>query len=933
VGDLATVKDSDMEYRPNPDELLARVQADEVRQARGNLKVFFGATAGVGKTYAMLEAALEKRAEGIDVVVGYVETHGRVETETLLGTPTLRGMLPVLPRRQVEYRGTTLHEFDLDAALARRPALILVDELAHTNAPGSRHPKRWQDVEELLSAGISVYTTVNVQHIESLNDVVAQITGVVVRETVPDRIIEQADEVELIDLPPDDLLQRLKEGKVYVPHQAERAAHNFFRKGNLIALRELALRRTAERVDAQMRGYMRDHAIPQTWPTAERILVCVGPGPLGDRLVRAARRMAAGLRAEWVVVTVEVPGSPRLSEADRDRIVHTLRLAEQLGAESHTLSGPKVSEVILDYARTRNVSKIVVGKPARPRWREILFGSTVDELVRQSGEIDVYVITGDHGTPKPSAHMLMIERTSERSQYAKGILVVAQCTALAWLMFPSFALANLIMVYFLGVVVVAARFGRGPSIVATILSVAAFDVFFVPPYFTFAVADAEYLITFAVMLVVGLVISTLTVRLQQQATFARLREQRITALYTMSREFASTRGIKKVLRAAVQNINQTFDSQVVILLPNAAGRLQPWGDVAGWWGEGVSDRTVFAPDTHDQAVAQWVYDHGQLAGMGTDTLAGARALYLPLIASRGTIGVLGVRPSEAHRFLAPEQLHLLETFANQAALALERVRLTEEAQRAQIQVEAERMRSSLLSSVSHDLRTPLAVITGATSSLVEGVTTLEPATRVELAQTAYDEAVRLNRLLGNLLDMTRLESGAVQVHKEWQPLEEVVGAALTRLDERLRDHPVTTALPPDLPLVPLDSVLIEQVLINLLENAIKYTPPGSSIELSATGARDAVTVTMADHGSGIPPGDVQRIFDKFYRARSGDGSGGVGLGLTICRGIVEAHGGRIWVENRPEGGAVFRFTLPLEGTPPDFTVRSEDTAAWSSEPA
>ncbi len=903
-------------YRPNPDELLARVQAEEAHQTRGKLKVFFGATAGVGKTYAMLEAGLEKRAEGLDVVVGYVETHRRVETEALLGRPTLRGMLQVLPRRQVEYRGTVLEEFDLDAALARHPRLILVDELAHTNAPGSRHPKRWQDVEELLDAGISVYTTVNVQHIESLNDLVAQITGVLVRETVPDRILEQADEVELIDLPPDDLLQRLKEGKVYVPHQAERAAQNFFRKGNLIALRELALRRTAERVDAQMQGYRREHAIPQTWPTAERILVCIGPGPLGTRLVRAARRMAAGLHAEWIVVSVDTPKSAHLPEADRDRILQTLRLAEQLGAETRTLSGQSASEAILDYARTRNVSKIVVGKPARPRWQEILFGSTVDELVRRSGEIDIFVITGDHDTAQLPVRPLSIERTSDWSQYVKGVLVVVECTALAWLMFPYFALANLIMVYLLGVVIVAARCGRGPSIVATVLSVAAFDFFFVRPYLTFAVSDVEYIVTFVVMLVVGLVISTLTVRLRQQASAALSREQRITALYTMSREFASTRGIKKVLRVAVQNISQTFDSQLVILLPNAAGRLQAWGNVAGWWGKEINERTMFAPDSHDQGVAQWVYDHGQLAGLGTDTLAGAKALYLPLIASRGTIGVLGVRPEQPRRFLAPEQLHLLETFASQTALALERVELADEAQRAHIHAETERMRSSLLSSVSHDLRTPLAVITGATSSLLEGGATLDQATHDELLQTAYDEAERLNRLVGNLLDMTRIESGSVQVRKEWQPLEEVVGAALTRLEPQLSNHPVTTHLPEDLPLVPLDSVLIEQVLINLLENAAKYTPAGSVVTLSASATREAVTVEIADRGPGIQPGDEDRIFDKFYRSAPVNGQRGVGLGLAICRGIVEAHGGRIWAENRPGGGAVFRFTLPLDGAPP-----------------
>jgi two-component system, OmpR family, sensor histidine kinase KdpD len=906
-----------MTYRPDPDELLARVQAQEAHRVRGKLKVFFGATAGVGKTYAMLEAALEKRAEGVDVLVGYVETHGRVETEALLGTPTLRGMVPLLPRRKIDYRGASLEEFDLDAALARHPALILVDELAHSNAPGSRHPKRWQDVEELLAAGIDVYTTVNVQHIESLNDVVAQITGVLVRETVPDRVIEQADEVELIDLPPDDLLQRLREGKVYVPQQAQRAAHNFFRKGNLIALRELALRRTAERVDAQMRGYMREHAVPQTWPAAERILVCVGPGPHGMRLVRAARRMAAGLRAEWVVVTVETPRTARLPEAERDRIVQTLRLAEQLGAETVVLSSQEVGDVVLAYARSRNVSKVVVGKPEHPRWRELLFGSTVDDLVRGSGAIDVYVITGEHEAPEPSAPRILVEQTSDRSAYGWGLLAVAISTSIAWLIFPYFALANLIMVYLVGVVLVAWRCGRGPAILASLLSVAVFDFFFVPPYMTFAVSDVEYTFTFAAMLLVGLLISTLTARLRQQADVAQQREQRVAALYRMSREFAGTRGIKKVLRAAVQNINQTFDSQVVILLPNAAEHLQPWGEVAGWWGDEINERTMFAPDSHDQGVAQWVYDHGQMAGPGTDTLAGAKALYLPLIASRGTVGVLGVRPSQPRRFMAPEQLHLLETFANQTALALERIELAREAQRALVRAETERMRSSLLSSVSHDLRTPLAVITGAMTSLREGIATLDPATRDELIQTAYDEAERLNRLVGNLLHMTRIEAGAVQVQKEWQPLEEVVGAALSRLDDRLHDRPLATHLPPDLPLVPLDGVLIEQALINLLDNAIKYTPSGSPIDISARAARDAVAVEIADRGPGIPPGEEGRIFEKFYRIpQSADGTSGVGLGLAVCRGIVEAHGGRISAESRPGGGTLFRFTLPLDGTPP-----------------
>jgi len=630
-------------------------------------------------------------------------------------------------------------------------------------------------------------------------------------------------------------------------------------------------------------------------------------------------------------VAVETTKTMRLPEAARDQLAQTLRLAEQLGAETVMLSGQSASETILSYAHTRNVTKIVVGKPARPRWKEIVFGSTVDELVRRSGEIDVYVITGEPDAAQPSAPRL-IERTSSWSAYGWGLVVVAICTALAALMFPYFAEANLIMTYLFGIVLVASRFGRGPSILASIVSVAAFDFFFVEPILTFAISDVQYLVTFAVMLSVALVISSMAVRLRQQARSAGQREQRIASLYAMSREFAASRGVKKLLRAAVRNISATFESQVVILLPNTTGRLQPWGKVTGWWGEEVGEKMVFAPDAHDQGVAQWVYDHGQLAGLGTDTLSGAKALYLPLIASRGTVGVLGVRPAQPRRFVAPDQLHLLETFANQAALALERAELADEAQRAHIQIEAERLRSSLLSSVSHDLRTPLAVITGATSSLREGAA-LDPATRDELARTAYDQANQLNRLVGNLLDMTRVEAGGVQVQKEWQPIEEVVGAALTRLDTQLTDHPITTVFPADLPLVPLDSVLIEQVLVNLLENAITYTPAGSSIEISASALPDMVTVAVADRGPGIVAGDEQRIFEKFYRAPSATDRNGVGLGLAICRGIIVAHGGRIWAENRAGGGALFRFTLPLDGVPPIVVPELEPSSSQSTRDA
>jgi two-component system sensor histidine kinase KdpD len=884
--------------RPDPDTLLRRVKEEESRQARGKLKIFFGATAGVGKTYAMLEAGHEQQRDNVDVIIGCVETHGRVETEALL-----KG-LEILPPREMEHGGVTLREFDLGAALARRPTLILMDELAHTNAPGSRHAKRWHDVQELLSAGINVYTTINVQHLESLNDVVAQITGVVVRETVPDSILEQADDVELIDLPPDDLLQRLKEGKIYLPHLAEQAIQNFFRKGNLIALRELALRRTADSVDEQMQVYRRDHAVAQTWPAGETIMVCVNLKRRGAKLVRAARRMAAGLHARWLAVYVQTSRHLRLPEAEREKVTQTLRLAEQLGAETVTLSSDNVSQELLTYARARNVNKIIVGKPVRSRWKEWVFGSVVADLVKNSGEIDIYVITGEAGEGRSLAAP-NFQRTSDWSAYGKGALSVIVSSALAWLMFPFFGPTNLIMVYLLGVTFVATRYGRGPSVVASILSVAAFDFFFIPPYFSFAVSDVQYLLTFGVMLVVALLISGLTVRIRQQAEAARQRERRTSVLYAMSRDLATHRLVSNLTREATRHLRDVFESQVAVLLPDANGRLilQP--------GEQVS----FTFDHRDQGVAQWAFDHNQMAGLGTETLPGAGAIYLPLVGLQGPVGVLGVRPAQPQRLLAPEQMHLLETFANQIALVIERARLAEEAQRAQVQAETERMRNALLSAVSHDLRTPLTAITGAASSLLNGPESLPLASRRELSQVIYEEAHRLDRLVRNLLDITRLEAGAVQVQKEWHPLEEVVGAALTRLEGRLRGHIVRTHFPANLPLVPLDGVLIQQVVINLLENALKYAPVTAPVDLSASATAEAIIFEIADQGPGLAPGDEHRIFDKFYRAGPAR-EGGVGLGLTICRGIVEAHGGRIWAENRPSGGAVFRFTLPLEGTQP-----------------
>jgi two-component system, OmpR family, sensor histidine kinase KdpD len=893
--------------RPDPDRLLAGLKEEAARAARGRFKVFLGATAGVGKTYAMLEQARVRQRQGADVVVGWVETHGRRETEALLEG------LEILPALPCDYRGARLLEFDLDGALARRPQLLLLDELAHSNAPGTRHVKRWQDAEELLDAGIDVFTAINIQHVESLNDVVSQTTGVVVRETVPDRVLEAADEIELVDITPEDLLRRLQEGKVYFPAQAERAMRGFFTRGNLIALRELALRKAAERVDADLRTFKQEKGIARVLPVAERLLVCLSAGSTAPRVVRAAARLAAGLRAEWIVAHVERPGDPRPGRAGDDLMARTLGLAEKLGAETVTLTGNDIGGELLEFARNRNVSRIVVGKPTRPWWRSRLFGSVVDDLVRRSDEMDVYVIRGEAGEAPPAPFPRLRRHSRGRDYLLSGVSVAATAGFCALLQ-RQLATSNLAMVFLLDVVWVAALLGRGPSILASILGVAVFDFFFVPPFMTLAVSDGEYLITFGVMLGVALLISTLTVRLKEQAQAYRRREQRTAALYRMSREMARSGSLADVVASVERHFGEVFDSEVWVLLADGAGRLTH--------APGVT--SAFPLDPKEQAVAEWVNAHGQLAGRGTDTLGAARALYVPLKTGRGTVGVVGLFPAGEGSELSAEHLDYLEGFASQTAVVIERALLADEARQARLRIEAERLRSLLLSSVSHDLRTPLSAITGAASSLLEGEGALGDDTRRELTQSILDESERLNRLLGNLLTMTRIESGAVRVRKEWQPLEEVVGAALNHVEKGLRRHPVTINLPENLPLVPIDGVLIEQVLMNLLENALKYTPEDATIEITARSEAGGVVVEVADRGHGLPEGDEARVFEKFYRGPHARDRRGVGLGLPICRGILEAHGGRIWAGNRPGGGAFFRFQLPAEGTPPEVEPEEDE---------
>jgi two-component system sensor histidine kinase KdpD len=893
------------DQRPDPDALLARVRQDEARARRGRLKIFFGAAPGVGKSYAMLEAARAQRAAGVDVLIGYVELHGRAETEALLD-----GM-DVLAPQLLDYRGMLLKEFDLDAALARAPRLIVVDELAHSNHPGARHPKRWMDVEELLGAGIDVYTTVNVQHVESLNDVVAQITGVEVKETVPDRVFDAADEVELVDLPPDELLQRLKTGKVYVEEKIRHALASFFRKGNLIALRQLALRATADRVDSSMRAYRAEHSISETWPAGERVLVCVGPDPLSERLVRSARRLAFALHAQWLAVYVETPRLARLPRTARDRVLNTLRLAESLGAETANLSGESVAREVLALARARNVSKIIVGKPARARWRDRLKPTLVDEIVRGSGDIDVYVISGEPGAPSPQPPR-MPKRSSLWPAYAKSVAVVLTITLLCELLFGRIERTNLVMLYLLGTVFVAARFGRGPSALAAMLSVGLFDFLFVPPLYTFAIADAQYLITFAVMLLTAFVISNLAARGKRQASVARQRERRSGELYDLSRELAQNLDLRELGEILRRHVLAGLEGEAAVLLPDADGRIQ---DPAHFCARGAATTSEarYPVPGNDLGIAQWAFDHRQKAGRNTDTLASADAVYLPLNALQRCIGVFGLRPKDPRQLEIPEQMHLLEAFVTQAAVAMERVQLTQASQLADARTESERLRNVLLASISHDFRTPLASIIGAATTLLDKATALlGDERRRALLQSLLDEAQRLHRLVDNLLDLTRLTSGPVQLKRDWVALDEVIGAVLNRLRDALSGREVNVDVPADLPLVRCDEVMIGQVLFNLVENAQKHTPPGTPLRIAARAFPAGVEVRIADAGPGLPAGEEQRVFEKFHRGHGEAAQSGFGLGLTICKAIIDAHGGEIQARNLPGGGAEFRFSLPRE---------------------
>ncbi len=896
--------------RPDPDALL-RQTTDE---GRGKLKIYFGACAGVGKTWSMLQEAQRLRGQGLEVLVGVVETHDRPETAALLGG------LTVLPKRATGQQ--RYPEFDLDAALARHPAVILMDELAHSNARGSRHPKRWQDIEELLDAGIDVMTTVNVQHLESLNDVVGGVTGIRVRETVPDPFFDAADEVVLVDLPPDDLRQRLKEGKVYIGEGAERAIENFFRKGNLIALRELALRRTADRVDDQMRAWRDTQGREKVWHTRDAILLCIGDNGGSEKLVRSAARLAGRLDCVWHAVYVETPRLYRLPEARRRGILRTLKLARDLGAETATLSDTREARAVLRYARDHNLGKIILGRrPSKRWWRERF----ADRLAELGPDLDILIVAlddppADVGPPLARQNTVNDNRWRAQLHGCVAALLLCVLVTLAgrWLL-PRVDSVNLVMVYLLAVVVVALRFGRWPSVVATLLNIIAFDLVFVAPTGTMAVSDVQYLVTFGVMLAVGVIVGNLTAGVRYQARVARYREQRAQHLYGMAKALSRALSHQDIAATLQRSLESTLQARSELHLPDEQGELK------------VVGKTHLSTQP-DRAIAHWSFSKGQPAGAGTDTLPGVPWLMLPLKSGSDTLGLLILEPLNLRQLMIPEQQRLVETFTVLIANALERMALSQREAASRLAAEREQLRNALLSALSHDLRTPLTVLFGQAEILTLDLAS-ENSPYAQQASALREQTLNTIRLVNNLLDMARLQSGGFHLKREWMALDELIGSTLRSMNASLGERTVQLDLPPELLLINVDAPLMERVLANLLENALKYagTDAGLGIHARSVEAQpngvSRLEITVWDSGPGIPVGQERQIFEKFSRGNKESSVPGVGLGLAICQAIVAMHHGEIVAQNRPQGGASFIISLPMAAPP-----KIEDDTGADAEP-
>ncbi len=885
--------------RPSPEALLQQIKQQEHAVNRGKLKIFFGASAGVGKTYDMLTSAHQAQTHGLTVLVGIVETHGRSETAALVEG------LSVLPLREIEYRGQMLQEFDIDAALASHPDILLVDELAHSNVSGSRHPKRWHDVEELLKAGISVYTTLNVQHLESLNDVVNQITGVVVQETLPDWFFDQANEVLLVDLPADELLARLHEGKVYIPSQAKHAINNFFRKGNLIALRELALRRTADLVDADMQDYRNQARISPIWNTADQLLVGISTGAHSERLIRHAARLASSLHSQWYVVHVDTPRGLNRSVNNKQKVLEALRLADDLGAKTEIISAITVAEGLTSYAHQFNIGRIIIGQnQSKPyHWGQ----SLVRRISQQDVNLDLILVNQTKKLSKitkdrqpPSWNMAELSSVNNRNGYLMAVLGCGLVTVTLVALTRWFDLANVVMLYLLVIVFISVRFGRAPGILAAFLSVLSFDLFFVEPKLSFNVSDVQYLVTFAVMLIVSLIINNLAVGLRFQAQAARKREQQAISMSYLAQNLSAARKNDKIISQAAAWLTQHIASTAIIVMPDTHNKMVV-----------MTDGRI--PAEFNWVVTRWVFDHNESAGLGTHTLTANKMHYRALATSTQVLGVLALMPTDSESFNQPEQQRTLDVAIAQITLALERVYYAKVAQTALIKVESERLRGTLLSALSHDIRTPITVLSGLASSLA--TQTLTVSEQRQLAVDIEQQANVIQRLVINILDYVSLQSGGMKLNKQWVSLEEIVGSNIRQLEHYLKERQIEIYIPHNIDFIYTDELILSRILNNLLTNAINYTPDTACICIKAMLDNNQYLITVTDTGKGLPVGMETKIFERFTRGNSESSTTGLGLGLALSKDLVEHLGGTLSANNVQPHGAQFIITLSWQPLP------------------
>lgn len=878
--------------RASPDALLARARKED----RGHLKIFLGAAPGVGKTYAMLTAARAESAGGRDVVAGLIETHGRRETEALTDG------LETLPRKSIIYRNQVLREFDLDAALERRPGLLLVDEYAHSNVPGSRHPKRWQDIDELLKAGINVWSTLNIQHLESLNDVVQKITKVRVRETVPDMVFDKADEVVLVDFPAGELLKRLAEGKVYVQDTAARAVESFFKPQNLTALRELALRRAAERVDADLVERMQAEAIEGPWAAGERILACIGPDPISPAVIRTAKRLADLMDAPWIAVTVERPGINPDEEARR-RLDEAMALARSLGADTDTLTGADIPAELLRFARFENVTQIVVGRSHNGFFNELLRRSLPHELVRRTQDIAIHLVTRDREADRPRWRWRLPPLNANATAFVSATALVAVATGIGTILTDLTPIPNLSLIYLLAILLTAVRFGIWPAVYASLLSFVAYNFFFIAPLYTLTIAEPYELLALAIFLLVAIITSAVAGRARYQAGVSASRMRAMRRLYEFTRRLSGLATPDAVAEGAASEMHISLARSIVVLLENNAD----FDLVAAWPPEDSLDAAAMT-------AARWAYQHNEPAGANTGTLPTIPWYFIPLRFGERMLGVVGVAREKDQRDLDSEALALLDTLAEQTASALDRAMLSREMVSAKTATEAERVRNTMLASISHDFRTPLSSILGSASSLLDYGEKLDPAARNDLLQHIKAEAEGLDELVRNLLAVTRIDAGALELRRDWVDLREIVQRIVSAARRRGAAQSFTMGLSSDLPLIRADAALIEQAVGTIVANAVAHTPRETVITIESAVTENEIELMISDNGPGIPAEALPRIFEKFVSlgaASSADGGHGTGLGLAIAKGIAEAHGGSVEAQSPVAGGHGTRFILHL----------------------